>query len=56
MAAAGAPSGSITSRTRASKSVAGNANILASSEIMMRLAAQREVPTALGRTWHGIRC
>lgn len=32
---------------------AGNANILASSEIMMRLAAQRDVPTALGRTWHG---
>jgi basic amino acid/polyamine antiporter, APA family len=32
---------------------AGNANILASSEIMVRLAAQRDVPTALGRTWHG---
>ena len=32
---------------------AANANILGSSEIMLRLAAQRDVPTVLGRTWHG---
>jgi APA family basic amino acid/polyamine antiporter len=32
---------------------AGNANILGSSEIMVRLAAKKEVPTALGRMWHG---
>lgn len=32
---------------------AGNANILGSSEIMVRLAAKREVPTLLGRMWHG---
>lgn len=32
---------------------AANANVLGSSEIMVRLAAQRDVPTALGRTWHG---
>jgi amino acid transporter len=32
---------------------AANANILGSSEIMVRLAAQREVPTAAGRLWHG---
>jgi basic amino acid/polyamine antiporter, APA family len=32
---------------------AGNANILGSSEIMVRLAAARQVPTLLGRMWHG---
>lgn len=32
---------------------AGNANVLGSSEIMVRLAAQRDVPTVLGRTWRG---
>jgi APA family basic amino acid/polyamine antiporter len=32
---------------------AANANILGSSEIMVRLAAKREVPTVLGRMWHG---
>ena len=32
---------------------AGNANILGSSEIIVRLAAKREVPTVLGRMWHG---
>jgi amino acid transporter len=32
---------------------AGNANILGSSEIMVRLAAKRQVPTLLGRMWHG---
>src|SRR5919202_94095 len=32
---------------------AGNANILGASEIMVRLAAKKEVPTALGRMWHG---
>lgn len=32
---------------------AANANILGSSEIMVRLAANRDVPTALGRMWRG---
>jgi amino acid transporter len=32
---------------------AGNANILGSSEIMVRLAAERDVPTIAGRLWHG---
>lgn len=32
---------------------AGNANILGSSEIMVRLAADRDVPTVAGRLWHG---
>ena len=32
---------------------AANANILGSSEIMVRMAAKKEVPTALGRMWHG---
>ena len=32
---------------------AGNANVLGSSEIMVRLAAERDVPTILGRSWHG---
>jgi len=32
---------------------AANANVLGSSEIMVRLASRREVPTALGRMWHG---
>jgi APA family basic amino acid/polyamine antiporter len=32
---------------------AGNANILGSSEIMVRLAAERDVPTVAGRLWHG---
>jgi basic amino acid/polyamine antiporter, APA family len=32
---------------------AGNANILGSSEIMVRLAAAKQVPTLLGRMWHG---
>jgi amino acid transporter len=32
---------------------AANANILGSSEIMVRLAAKRDVPTVLGRMWHG---
>lgn len=32
---------------------AANANILGSSEIMVRLAARKDVPTALGRMWHG---
>lgn len=32
---------------------AANANILGSSEIMVRLAAQREIPTVAGRLWHG---
>jgi amino acid transporter len=32
---------------------AANANILGSSEIMVRLAAQKDVPTLLGRMWHG---
>lgn len=32
---------------------AANANILGSSEVMVRLAAQRDVPTALGRMWRG---
>jgi amino acid transporter len=32
---------------------AANANVLGSSEIMVRLAATRDVPTALGRMWRG---
>jgi basic amino acid/polyamine antiporter, APA family len=32
---------------------AGNANILGASEIMVRLAARRQVPTVLGRMWRG---
>ncbi|MGN6782515.1 MAG: APC family permease [Marmoricola sp.] len=32
---------------------AANANILGSSEIMVRLAARKDVPTVLGRMWHG---
>ena len=32
---------------------AANANILGSSEIMVRLAARKDVPTVLGRTWNG---
>jgi len=32
---------------------AANANTLGSSEIMVRLAADRMVPTAAGRLWHG---
>jgi amino acid transporter len=32
---------------------AANANILGSSEIMVRLAAKKDVPTFLGRMWHG---
>jgi APA family basic amino acid/polyamine antiporter len=32
---------------------AANANTLGSSEIMVRLAADRQVPTAAGRLWHG---
>ncbi len=32
---------------------AANANILGSSEIMVRLASHKDVPTALGRMWHG---
>ena len=32
---------------------AGNANILGSSEIMVRLAGDKEVPTVLGRMWRG---
>lgn len=32
---------------------AANANILGSSEIMVRLAAKKDVPTVLGRMWHG---
>ncbi|NJC74155.1 amino acid permease [Planosporangium thailandense] len=32
---------------------AANANVLGSSEIMVRLAAQRQVPTVAGRLWHG---
>lgn len=32
---------------------AANANVLGSSEIMVRLAADRQVPTAAGRLWHG---
>jgi amino acid transporter len=32
---------------------AANANILGSSEIMVRLAAQKDVPTVLGRMWRG---
>jgi amino acid transporter len=32
---------------------AANANILGSSEIMVRLAAKKDVPTLLGRMWHG---
>jgi APA family basic amino acid/polyamine antiporter len=30
-----------------------NANMLGASEIMVRLAAQRQVPTLAGRLWHG---
>ncbi|MFR9777049.1 APC family permease [Micromonospora sp. MS34] len=32
---------------------AANANMLGSSEIMVRLAADRQVPTVAGRLWHG---
>jgi APA family basic amino acid/polyamine antiporter len=32
---------------------AANANILGSSEIMVRLAAKKDVPTILGRMWRG---
>ena len=32
---------------------AANANILGSSEIMVRLAVNKDVPTVLGRMWHG---
>lgn len=32
---------------------AANANILGSSEIMVRLASNKDVPTVLGRMWHG---
>ena len=32
---------------------AANANVLGSSEIMVRLASKKDVPTALGRMWHG---
>jgi APA family basic amino acid/polyamine antiporter len=32
---------------------AANANTLGSSEIMVRLAADRQVPTVAGRLWHG---
>jgi amino acid transporter len=32
---------------------AANANVLGSSEIMVRLAATRDVPTVLGRMWRG---
>jgi len=32
---------------------AANANVLGASEIMVRLAAQRDVPTVLGRMWRG---
>jgi amino acid transporter len=32
---------------------AANANILGSSDIMVRLAKSRDVPTFLGRMWHG---
>ncbi|GAA1922766.1 APC family permease [Nocardioides marmoribigeumensis] len=32
---------------------AANANILGSSEIMVRLAVRKDVPTVLGRMWHG---
>jgi amino acid transporter len=32
---------------------AANANVLGSSEIMVRLASKRDVPTVLGRMWHG---
>lgn len=32
---------------------AANSNILGSSEIMVRLARQKEVPTIAGRLWHG---
>lgn len=32
---------------------AANANILGSSEIMVRLAAKKDVPTVVGRMWHG---
>jgi len=32
---------------------AANANVLGSSEIMVRLAAKKDVPTILGRMWHG---
>lgn len=32
---------------------AANANILGASEIMVRLAATKDVPTSLGRMWHG---
>jgi len=32
---------------------AANANVLGSSEIMVRLASRRDVPTVLGRMWRG---
>lgn len=32
---------------------AANSNILGSSEIMVRLAARKDVPTFVGRLWHG---
>jgi amino acid transporter len=32
---------------------AANANILGSSEVMVRLAADKDVPTVAGRLWHG---
>lgn len=32
---------------------AANANILGSSEVMVRLAAEKDVPTVLGRMWRG---
>lgn len=32
---------------------AANANVLGASEIMVRLAATKDVPTSLGRMWHG---
>lgn len=32
---------------------AANANILGSSEIMVRLAVRKDVPTVMGRMWHG---
>jgi APA family basic amino acid/polyamine antiporter len=32
---------------------AANSNILGSSEIMVKLASHRDVPTAAGRLWHG---
>jgi APA family basic amino acid/polyamine antiporter len=31
----------------------GNANVLGASEVMVRLAGDRQVPTLFGRSWHG---